>query len=86
VLFYTIELKPAALRSLAKLPREMQERLARKIGGLARNPRPHGTEKLKGMPDLYRLRVGDYRLLYQVQDKIPLVLVVQIGHRKEIYG
>ena len=79
MIFYPLELKPAALRSLAKLPREIEERLARKIEGLARNPRPHGTEKLKGVPDLYRL-------LYQVQDKIPLVLVVQIGHRKEIYG
>ncbi len=82
---YKIEVKPAALRSLSKLPREVQTRLARKIEALTRNPRPAGVEKLKGVPDLYRLRAGDYRILYQIQDKILLVLVVQIGHRRKIY-
>jgi mRNA interferase RelE/StbE len=82
---YRIELKPAAVRGLRKLPQDIQQRVARKIEALARNPRPAGVEKLKGLPDLYRLRVGDYRFLYQIQDKILLVLVVQIGHRREIY-
>ncbi len=59
--------------------------MARKIDGLVRNPRPAGVEKLKGLPNLYRLRIGDYRLLYQIQDKILLMLVVQIGHRREVY-
>jgi mRNA interferase RelE/StbE len=85
VAFYSIELKPAARRSLSKLPREVQTRLARKIEALTRTPRPAGVEKLKGIPDLYRLRAGDYRILYQIQDKILLVLVVQVGHRREIY-
>ena len=81
-----IEVKPAALRSLRKLPQEVQKRLARRIEALSRNPRPAGVEKLKGLPDLYRLRLGDYRILYQIQDKILLVLVVQVGHRREIYN
>ncbi len=82
---YRIELKPAARRSLSKLPREVQKRLARKIEGLAREPRPYGAEKLQGLPELYRLRVGHYRILYQIQDNLLLVLVVQLGHRREIY-
>ncbi len=82
---YKISLKPAALRSLWKLPQETRKRLARKIEGLARNPRPAGVKKLQGLPELYRLRAGDYRILYQIQDKILLVLVVQIDHRREIY-
>jgi mRNA interferase RelE/StbE len=85
VVTYSIELKPAALRSLVRLPRVVQKRVARKIENLARNPRPAGVKKLQGLYDLYRLRVGDYRILYQIQDKILLVLVVQVGHRNEIY-
>jgi mRNA interferase RelE/StbE len=64
---------------------DVRKRLARKIEGLARNPRPFGVEKLKGMADLYRVRVGDYRILYQIQDEVRLVLIIQIGHRREIY-
>ena len=82
---YRLELKPAARRSLRKLPQDMQKRVARKLETLARNPRPAGAEKLKGLPDLYRLRVGDYRVLYQIQETILLVLVVQLGHRRKIY-
>ena len=82
---YRIELKLAAKRGLSKLPQAVQKRIARKIEVLARNPRPPGVEKLKGLSDLYRLRVGDYRILYQIQEKILLVLVVQVGHRREIY-
>ena len=83
---YRIELKPAARRGLSKLPQVVQKRIARKIEVLARNPRPPGVEKLMGLSDLYRLRVGDYRILYQIQEKILLVLVVQVGHRREIYA
>ncbi len=82
---YRLELKPAAMRSLRKLPPDVQRRVARKIEALTRNPRPTGVEKLKGIADLYRLRAGDYRILYQIQDKILLLLVVQVGHRREIY-
>lgn len=53
--------------------------------GLAENPRPIGSEKLTGSEDLHRIRVGDYRILYQIQDDALLVLVVKIGHRREVY-
>jgi len=82
---YSIEFKPAAFRGLAKLGKDAQKRLARRIAGLARNPRPFGVQKLKGMLDLYRLRVGDYRIIYQIQDEVLLVLIIQVGHRRGVY-
>jgi mRNA interferase RelE/StbE len=82
---YSIQFKPAAFRSLARLEKDTQTRLARKIDALSRNPRPLGAEKLKGIADLYRVRVGDYRILYQIQDAVLLILIIQIGHRREIY-
>ncbi len=82
---YRLELKTAAVRGLRNLPQDVQKRVVRKIEALGQNPRPAGVEKLKGLTDLYRLRVGDYRILYQILDKVLLVLVVQVGHRREIY-
>jgi mRNA interferase RelE/StbE len=55
------------------------------IYSLTDNPRPNGYKKLKGQ-DGYRIRVGDYRIIYQIQDKILVVEVIDLGHRKEIYG
>lgn len=52
---------------------------------LAVNPRPHGTKKLVGLDQLFRVRVGDYRIVYQIQDDKLVVLVVGIGHRKDVY-
>jgi mRNA interferase RelE/StbE len=52
---------------------------------LADNPRPPGVEKLAGTEDLYRVRVGDYRIICQIQDEVLLVLAAKIGHRREIY-
>jgi mRNA interferase RelE/StbE len=55
------------------------------IEGLAQNPRPPDCKKLKDMDDLYRVRVGDYRIIYQVKDEEVLVLVVRVAHRKDAY-
>lgn len=57
----------------------------RKIQELEENPRPFGLKKLVAEENLYRIRVGDYRIIYQIQDKILLILVIKIGHRKDIY-
>ena len=83
---YRIELKPSAVRTLSNLPKKDQRRISAKIDSLAKNPRPRGTEKIEGREDLYRIRSGDYRIIYQVQAKVLLILVVKIGHRREIYG
>ena len=82
---YTIELRPAARRDLKGLPQEVLQRVSRKIDSLADNPRPPGVEKLSGSEDSYRVRVGDYRILYEIRDKVLLVIVVRIRHRREAY-
>jgi mRNA interferase RelE/StbE len=82
---YRIDLKPSARDSLAKIPNPHRQRIAKKIDRLAADPRPRGVEKLAGKEELYRIRVGDYRIVYQIQDEILIVLVVRIGGRGDIY-
>ena len=83
---YRVELKPAAAKALAKVPRKDRERIARRIDALADNPRPHQVEQLGGQSEVvYRIRAGNYRVLYQVADDVLLVLVVRIADRKDAY-
>jgi mRNA interferase RelE/StbE len=82
---YEVILRPSAARSFRKLPSEVQARLKPAIDALAEDPRPHGIDKMSGGEHLYRIRVGDYRIVYEIQDDVLLVLVVGIGHRREIY-
>ena len=80
-----VRLKPSADRALRKLPREIQRRLARRLDSLAGDPRPPGCEKLAGDDRLFRVRAGDYRVVYEVSDDDLIVLVVTIGHRSDVY-
>jgi mRNA interferase RelE/StbE len=82
---YRIELSKPAVRQFEKLSRAIQTRLKPRIDALAHDPRPQGVKKLAGEDELYRLRVGDYRIIYQIQDKVLLILVVRLGNRKEVY-
>jgi mRNA interferase RelE/StbE len=82
---YAIQFKPAALRQLEKLPRPVQKRIGVKIETLRNDPFPAGSKKLSGLPDTWRVRVGDYRIVYQVQRAILLILVLVVGHRREVY-
>jgi mRNA interferase RelE/StbE len=82
---YRVEFKPSAARAVRKLDADIQRRVIARTEALADDPRPPGAEKLEGMRDLYRVRVGDYRIIYQVADKILLVLVVRVGHRRDVY-
>ncbi len=82
---YRIELKPSAVRDLADLEKRDRTRVARKIDALALNPCPPGAEKLKGTEALWRIRAGDYRIIYTIRNEILLVLVVRVGHRREVY-
>jgi mRNA interferase RelE/StbE len=82
---YTVEFSRKAERQFKDLPKSIQVKLAPKINALADDPRPRGAKKLEGEDELYRIRVGDYRVIYQVQDKALIVLVVKIGDRKEVY-
>lgn len=82
---YRIELAPRAQREFKALDGSVRGRIKRRIDSLAENPYPSGIKKIEGEDDLYRLRVGDYRILYQVKEKILLILIVGIGHRRDIY-
>jgi mRNA interferase RelE/StbE len=81
---HRIELLPSAARSLEKTP-AVRRRLARAIDALARNPHPSGSQKLRGAQNVWRIRVADYRVLYQVLDNVLLVLIIRIGHRRDVY-
>jgi mRNA interferase RelE/StbE len=81
---YRIELRPAAVRALRKLDPPMQRRVRGAIALLAQDPRPPSARALRGRPGL-RVRVGDYRIIYTVADDVLLVVVVTLGHRREVY-
>lgn len=84
---YRLEISPAADRDLEKLRGRMRkldfERLRNAVRGLAEEPRPHGVRKIKGEERAYRIRVGRYRVVYDVYDKDNLVLILQIARRSE---
>jgi mRNA interferase RelE/StbE len=82
---YRIEFTPQGERDLRKLTRRDQRRVASRIDALAINPLPSGVRKLKGGHDIWRLRVGDFRVLYTVAQQIVTITVVRIRHRREVY-
>lgn len=82
---YELQFKPSAARQFKKLDREMQKRIARRLDALVTEPLPPDAKKLQAELDLYRIRVGDYRLIYQLRNKQLLILVVAVGHRRDIY-
>ena len=81
---YRIELRPAAVRALRKLDPSVRKRIQGAIALLALDPRPPAARALQGRPGL-RVRVGDYRIIYTVTDDVLLVVVVTLGHRREVY-
>lgn len=82
---YSIEFSKRASKQFKTLPMLVQERLIPQINALAETPRPPNVKKLAGEENQYRIRVGDYRIIYQIQDESLLVMVLKIGHRSEIY-
>jgi len=83
---YAVFLLPSAERELRKVPLRDRERIAVRIDAFAVDPRPHGSRKLQGTKDRYRVRVGDYRVLYRIDDSHRRLVVYAIGHRKDVYG
>ncbi len=81
---YSVVIKPSAVKELESMPVKELRRIVGKIADLAKTPRPTGCVKLSGR-DQYRLRQGDYRVVYAVDDERQLVEVVKIGHRREVY-
>jgi len=83
---YTVEIAPAAKRQIRALPKAAQARVVERLRALAEEPRPRGAKKLQGEAgDFYRVRVGDYRVVYSVDGKKLEVLVVKVAHRREVY-
>jgi len=83
---YNIELAPLAQRQLKKLPQQIQKKILQELESLNPQVTDAGIKKIKGMDDLYRLRVADYRIIYQIEHDILLILVLKIGHRKDVYN
>ena len=82
---YAVILRRSAERNLERLPREIQQRIKRHIDDLSEDPRPATSTPLVGQSDLRRVRVGDYRIVYSVDDDDLVVVVEAIDHRKDIY-
>ena len=82
---YEIEITRTAEKQLRRLPRADQERVVRATLNLAREPRPPGSRKLVGYDDVFRIRVGRYRILYSVARRRLIVIILKIGHRRDVY-
>ncbi|MCA1957765.1 MAG: type II toxin-antitoxin system RelE/ParE family toxin [Nitrospira sp.] len=81
---YRLQIKPSAAKEIETLPQKDRQRVVARIQGLATDPRPPGCEKLSGREQC-RVRQGNYRILYTLHDADLLVMVIKIGHRREVY-
>lgn len=82
---YRIEFKRSAAKALKKIPQSDQKRIAANIDSLSENLPDSATTKMKGDNPFHRIRVGDYRIIYEIHGDILLIMVLKIGHRKEVY-
>lgn len=81
---YRVIIASSARREIDKLPKDIRDRITTNIFALEQNPRPHGVIKKKG-EDAYRIRVGDYRVVYTIEDDVRIVIVIKAGHRRDVY-
>ncbi len=81
---YTIQFHPSAVKDYNKIPKKIIHKINSLIESLKQNPRPSGYIKLKNR-DAYRIRAGDYRIIYEIHEKEVVVIVMRIRHRKEVY-
>jgi len=81
---YIISIKSTAAKELDDIPKKELRKIIKRIQSLAENPRVHGAQKLSGQ-EQYRVRQGDYRIVYSIKDKDSIIDIVKIGHRREIY-
>ncbi|HCZ36877.1 MAG TPA: type II toxin-antitoxin system mRNA interferase toxin, RelE/StbE family [Cytophagales bacterium] len=83
---YLIRIKRSAEKELAKLPIQIVKRIVKAIDGLSENPRPSGCKKLEALKEsLWRIRVGDYRIIYYIEDAIRIVEIRKVANRREVY-
>lgn len=81
---YSVLIKASAAKELERLPDRLRRQLIKRIQALGGNPRPVGAEKLTG-EELYRVRQGDYRVVYSIEDAVLTVLVIRVGNRRDVY-
>jgi mRNA interferase RelE/StbE len=83
---YRVKFEKKYLKDIVSIPKRARDKITQSVHALASNPRPSGCKKLKGTKEpLYRIRCGDYRIIYTVRDGVLLVLVIEAGHRKNVY-
>jgi mRNA interferase RelE/StbE len=82
---YSLQYKSSVKKELRKLGQSDRIAIVDKIELLKQEPRPDGSAKLKGSRDLFRIRHGDYRVIYQIHKNVLLIIIIRIGHRREIY-
>ena len=82
---YSVELTRTAEKQLRRIAKRHRNRLVEAIHDLVDRPRPHGARKLQGYDDVYRIRVGQYRVVYEILEDRVIVIVLKLGHRKDIY-
>lgn len=84
-MIYRVEVAPAAARQLRKLDQQARRRVQAAVELLAQEPRPGGAKKLVGGQGEWRVRTGDYRIVYEIHDQVLVILVIAIGHRRDVY-
>ena len=82
---YALEFTASATREFRDLDKQLQRRITEKVTALCKDPFPTGSKKLKAQPDHFRIRIADYRVIYRVDGKRVVILIVRIGHRREVY-
>ena len=82
---YRIKITSGAEHDLHALPSNILKRVNARIAALAENPRPSGVRKLSGADGLYRIRIGDYRIIYEIRDAVLVVIIIRARHRREAY-
>ncbi len=83
---YIVTIRKQAIKELERLPKKDNQQISKAIDGLSADPRPNGCKKLKGETEyIWRIRVGNYRVLYTIEDSVKIVEVRKVGHRKNIY-
>ena len=84
-MLYSVEFRPAVLKTLKRLPKKDLRRIRKRIDDLAENLPDTATTKMKGNNSFHKIRAGDYRIIYEIHDDRLVILVVKIGHRKDVY-
>jgi mRNA interferase RelE/StbE len=82
---FEIQIEKAAEKQIRRIPDPAHDRLVKAILPLAENPRPKGTKKLSGSTNDWRIRVGDYRVLYEIAEEIRIVRIYRVAHRRDVY-